>query len=490
MPSFFPARSGKSFLVAAGIVGLTLTASFWPYPTPEPRLVLARHLEEAAPGRLLVKFEQDDLGASISSALNTLGIRSFLPAGVERWRVLEFDPADDLAVRLDQIRSLPSVVAVEPDYLAWIQFAPDDPIFNLPGEIAPWGVQWNLAQTQVPEAWDLANGAGVTVAVLDTGLASAASDVPVNTAPGLNAVLGALDPANTEDDHGHGSHVSGTVAQATDNGIGGAGIAFGATIMPVKVCAANGSCSSSAQSQGLAFARQNGAGVVNMSLGGTFSQLVADAVAETIAAGIPVVAAMGNGGSFGVLYPAALPDVIAVGATRFDQGKACYSNAGTHIWMVAPGGQTRAGETLAQCLSGPTLDQNGDGFPDGIAQQVPLGLSCGARLLPDEGCFKQGTSMATSHVTAVIALMLSKRPNLSTINIRTVLKQTAADLGTPGFDSSFGHGMVQTRDAVAAVSGIGCNVGAAASSPAESLSGGLLAYLPLIFRNLCAVYSW
>lgn len=490
MPTFFSARTGERFAVAAGIVGLTLIASFWLFPSPEPQLALARPLEEAVPGRLLVKFKTDDLGASISATLSTLGIRSLSSAGVGSWRILEFDPADDLALRLAQIRVLPSVVAVEPDYLAWIQFAPDDPIFNLPGELAPWGVQWNLAQTQVPEAWDLANGTGVTVAVLDTGLASAASDVPVNRAPGLNAVLGASDPTNTEDDHGHGSHVSGTIAQATNNGIGAAGIAFGAAIMPVKVCAANGSCSSSAQAQGLAFARQNGASVVNMSLGGPFSQLVADAVAETIAAGVSVVAAMGNGGGSGVLYPAALPDVIAVGATRFDQGKACYSNVGTHIWMVAPGGQTRAGETLGECLSGPTLDQNGDGFPDGIAQQVPLGLSCGARLLPDDGCFYQGTSMATPHVTAVIALMLSKRPNLSTINIRTVLKQTAADLGAPGFDSSFGHGMVQARDAVAAVSGTGCDVGAAAPSPAEALGGGLLAHLPLIFRNFCAVYSW
>ena len=388
------------------------------------------------PGRLLVKLA-DGVGLSpIGDSLQASGTIQTTPLGFGGWHVVEFDPVIDVATMAGQISSIEGVIATEPDFLAWVGFRPNDPRFNEPAGIFPNGFQWNLHQIEAEEAWELSNGAGVIVAVLDTGLRLGGSDQPVNLVAGRNVVPGAPDPNNWDDDNGHGSHVTGTIAQATNNGVSGAGLAYEATIMPVKVCSAAGGCPTSAQVAGLFWARDNGARVANMSLSGPVTQAVVDAVTEVLNDGLIVVAAMGSSGTSFPWYPASVPGVIAVGAIRVDGTRPVYSSFGPHIWIAAPGGDT-------------LKDQNGDGVPDGVIQQVP-GFGCGVPAQSFVDCAYQGTSMAAPHVTATVALMLSRNGGLSVTDVREILAATARDVDDPGYDIGYGYGILQSCSAVQA----------------------------------------
>ena len=167
---------------------------------------------------------------------------------------------------------------------------------------------------------------------------------------------------------GHGTHIAGTIAQTTNNGAGSTGIAFNAKIMPLRVC--SDICLSSAIAQAVLFAKNNGAKVINMSLGGDGDDPVLhSAIQEARNAGIVITAGTGNGGDDGIgdpgiSYPAAYDETIAVGAIRYDNARSQYSNYGTGLDITAPGGDS-------------SVDQNGDGSPDGILQQTFRLLLCG-----------------------------------------------------------------------------------------------------------------
>ncbi len=379
----------------------------------------------AIPGRLLVKYRPSTLPASAGAALAAPGLQLQSRPLTGRWVVAEFDPHEDLDTKRGLVKALPFVEAVELDYVDRIMVTPDD---------ANYPFQWNFPQVQAEQVWNSTTGAGVIVAVLDTGLRADHAEAPANIVVGYNGLDGS---SNTVDDNGHGTHVTGTIAQRTNNATGTAGLAYNATIMPVKVCDAGGSCPISAQIDGINFAVANGAKVINMSLGGsTNSAARATAISDAEAAGVTVVAAMGNTGNGSIRYPAANDGVIAVGATRFDQARSYYSTFGNHIWVTAPGGDT-------------TVDQNGDGYGDGVLQ-LTLGSTCGN---PDvfAYCFLQGTSMATPHVTATVALLKAAAPSLTESQIRTILRDSAKDLGPAGWDAEYGHGLIQAADAVAMI---------------------------------------
>jgi len=247
--------------------------------------------------------------------------------------------------------------------------------------------QWHLRQAGLPAAWKLGQGEGAVVAVIDTGVSRVPDLAGTRFVPGYNFIA---DNDDASDDHGHGTHVAGTIAQSTNNQLGVGGVAFGAAIMPLKVLSARGSGSMAAIAQAIRFAADHGANVINMSLGGPFPiGTIGKAVKYARDKGVTVVAAAGNDGRGRVSYPARYPGVIAVAATQFDETTTFYSNWGPEIDIAAPGGNVR-------------VDQNGDGKPDGVLQNtvVPGNTSTTDYL------WFMGTSMATPHVAGVAALIV------------------------------------------------------------------------------------
>lgn len=304
------------------------------------------------------------------------------------------------------------------------RFLPNDPKYRY---------QWHLDQVRMPQAWTRNQGEGVVVAVVDTGVTPVEDLQGTELVPGWNFVDNTPD---ARDDHGHGTHVAGTIAQTTHNGLGVAGVAYRARIMPIKVLSAGGSGSVAGIAEGIQWATDHGARVINMSLGGPFySQVLAKAVRYAHERGVVVVCAAGNDGRGKVSYPAANAGALAVAATQFDETTTFYSNWGKEVAVAAPGGNTR-------------LDQNGDGLPDGVLQNT---VTPGQIDKQDYLLF-MGTSMASPHVAGVAALLVSagvRDPS----EVRRLLEQTArrpqAYKGKR--DPHYGAGIVDANAALAAI---------------------------------------
>lgn len=353
--------------------------------------------------------------------------------------IASFDPQQDPNMVVDTLKQKTEVEYAEPNYVA---FASAEPVTR-PAAATPndpfYPRQWNMQAIQMPQAWDISSGAGVVIAVLDTGVAYKTQN-NFTQAPDLagTTFVGGYDFVNKtntpNDDNGHGTHVAGTIAQTTNNGVGVSGVAYGASIMPVKVLDSLGQGTYAGIIQGIDYAIANGAKIINMSLSGhSGSQALQDAVNRARSHGVLVVAAAGNNGG-AVEYPAKYNSVIAVGAVRYDQTRPSYSNTGAEVDVVAPGGDNN-------------IDQNGDGFGDGIVQQTfKTGETNTFRYL-----FMEGTSMATPHVSGILALLLSAQPGATADQLEGALKGSALDLGPAGVDQEYGAGLVQAASALAAI---------------------------------------
>lgn len=329
------------------------------------------------------------------------------------------------------------VVFAEPNYIAHAFMIPNDPFYKY---------QWHFDNAvyggiNAQKAWDLSGGVGVTVAVVDTGVAyenysdSRGRYYKASDFGGTAFVSGydfVYNDTHANDDNGHGTHVAGTVAQTTNNSLGVAGVAFKAAIMPIKVLDKNGSGTYANVAKGIKFAADKGAKVINLSLGGSSpSQTLLDAVSYAYSKGSTVVAASGNDGKNVVAYPAGYDQyVMAIGATRFDETLAYYSNFGSSLDLVAPGGDLG-------------VDQNGDGYADGVLQQTFQGRTSNLGYY-----FFQGTSMATPHVSAVAALVIANGNATAPDEVRTILQQSAEDLGSLGRDDTYGWGLVNAAAAL------------------------------------------
>ena len=307
----------------------------------------------------------------------------------------------------------PGSIAVNVDHRvqALDQAQSDDPLRSQ---------QWALTTLDAEATWVHSRGAGVTVAVIDTGVA-AVPDLTGQLLPGYDWVTGSA--GGNADGFGHGTHVAGIISAVAGNGIGVAGIAPDVKILPLRVLGNDGSGDTSDVASAVIYATQHGAKVINMSLGGTdFDQTLADAVSYAQAQDVVVVAAAGNDKQQGspISYPAALPNVVAVGATDHNNTTAYFSNTGSYLKVSAPGVDIES--------TVPTFKD-----PSGYEQ-----LS--------------GTSMATPYAAGVVALTRAAAPSLDAADIENAVYSTATDLGATGWDATYGYGLVEPLAAVCSVS--------------------------------------
>jgi serine protease len=281
--------------------------------------------------------------------------------------------------------------------------------------------QWDLSKIRVGDAWQKATGAGVTVAVIDTGVDASHPDLAGQVLTGYDAINKTSGTAT--DPNGHGTHVAGTIAAMTDNEIGVSAVAPNAKILPIRVLGASGSGYMSDAAAGIVYAADHGANVINMSLGSESKVVaVSNAIAYARSKGVVVVAAAGNERGYGspISYPAADAGVIAVAATDSNDAVASYSNQGDYVDVAAPG---------SAILST---------YPKAL-------LSSGYGIL-------SGTSMASPHVAAVAALLKSYNSGLTPEQVEQAMESSAVDLGAVGKDRDYGYGRV---DAAAALTAAG-----------------------------------
>ncbi len=371
--------------------------------------------DEEIAGEIAVDLRDDISAADIADLDRTYGVvlRPDCAGGDAQDK---FVVADGVVASEDTIGAKLSAVArVESaERMARLRasFVPNDPLYE--------SKQWNLKRVGAETAWDYTCGRGVTVAVIDTGVAcfdkgpfSRGSDLSgTRCTAGYNFVDNSPD---AYDDHGHGTHVAGTIAQTTNNGVGAAGLAYCATLMPVKVLSRQGFGTVAGVAEGIRFAADNGADVINMSLGGPVaSRAIANAVKHAIDKGVVVVAAAGNSGR-SVGYPAAYPGVIAVSATDSNDKIAWFSSRGPEVTIGAPG--------------------------VGITQQTIC--DGGKNKCELFGTFN-GTSMASPHVAGVVAMIESMG-----ITAPAAVRAELASTATPKDDAKlYGAGILNGGGAV------------------------------------------
>ncbi|MDQ1307245.1 MAG: hypothetical protein QG671_3077 [Actinomycetota bacterium] len=277
--------------------------------------------------------------------------------------------------------------------------------------------QWALDTLGAESAWRVATGGGQLIAVVDSGVKPDHPDLAGRVLPGIDYIrrsAGQPYVGSAIDPLGHGTHVAGIIAAAAGNGIGIAGLAPGATILPVRVLDSTGSGASSDVARGIIWAADHGATVINLSLGADVDRAdkpadptMRTAVQYAVGKGIPVAAAAGNERLEGNApsYPAAYPEVIAVAATDRRGSPGWFSTSGAYVDLAAPG---------VDILST---------FPSGYHSQ-------------------EGTSMATPYVAAALGLLRERHPTDSPAQLQTRLESTATDVAAPGRDQETGLGLI------------------------------------------------
>jgi serine protease len=455
MTSTHLARAAKSAVGAA-------LALFLGVATPAS----ASETPSYSPDELIVKYERGTTHAERDALRRAAGIRSAgTISGSSQLVKVDDKPATSASVATQataaELEADPKVKYALPNYEAHASLVPNDPGR---GAVGQWQeVQWNFLDPygiRVTGAWDNAIRAGkpggqdVVVAVLDTGVAYRTSK-RYRKAPDLSRqrfVRGhdfVRRNALPYDRNGHGTFVTGTVAQETNNGFGVTGIAYNSRIMPVRVLDFEGKGDVATIASGIRFAVRRGARVINMSfefdIGLTAAQIpdVISAIRYAHRKGVLLVGAAGNAEDTRVAYPAQSRNVISVGATTEHGCLAEYSNTGFGLDLVAPGGGADAvidGDPNCKAFesSGRDIFQytfTGQGF-------TSFGLPSGY----------EGTSMSVPHVSGTIALLLGSGilgPKPTPELVADRLEVTARDLGPPGYDSTYGWGLIDATAATA-----------------------------------------
>ena len=411
------------------------------------------------PGEVIVKFkpglgEQALRAQALAGVLEPVRALPLKDVGLYRaspsLRVQSADLKAATLALVAQLSARDDVLYATPNYLLSATAEPNDPLY---------AQQWHLRAINLPAAWDQTTGsADVTVAIIDSGVVTTHPDLEGKLLPGYDFV-NSSDSGDGDGRDGdptdpkgisHGTHVAGTVGAATNNGLGVAGVSWGARILPVRVLGTddNGDASGTLADaiDGILWSvgervpgvpsNPNPADVLNLSLGGPFlcsdAEALQDAFDQANAAGAVVVVAAGNDNDDASDFtPASCGNVIAVGATTIENKRADYSNYGPRVAIMAPGGDT-------------STDLNNDGEPDGVLSTVRPSAAGN-----DGYAYFNGTSMASPHVAGVAALLKGVRPSLSTADVRDILTATAAPLTDSSCKPGCGGGLVDAAAALA-----------------------------------------
>jgi thermitase len=383
----FIGAAGAVFVALA--VGVTVADPLFAAPRrarTEIPIEIATSGEEVVAGRVLLRLRRH-LPRELVRALYDAGVtlEDRLDGGIDVLNVPLGAPPDLVARAFE---ALDEVEFCEPDGIARTELNINDP---------QAGYQWHLPKIGVPAAWDVSEGSGnLWIGILDSGVDPTHPDLAGKLAPGWNFIR---NNSNTADDFGHGTHVAGIAAAATDNNLGIAGVGFRCSILPVKVLDRSGVGSYAGIAAGIRYASLNGAKVINLSLGGTTpSATLQSAVDAAVARGCIVIASAGNNNSTEPMYPAHCANAIAVGASTAQDARASFSNYGWWVDVAAPG---------TNLLSTFPLEP----MPLGYAPSGYLGMS--------------GTSMAAPVVAGVAGLLASYMgANATPAAIRSILEST------------------------------------------------------------------
>lgn len=431
-----PASGADTLVARAASVGMQAAAG-------GPRRAMLLRLGDSAQRAQAMQA----LGVSHKRGFRVPG---FQPAEAERER-------HDTVLAVQSLRARADVASADLNYIRRPLRVPNDTHYHY---------QWHYPMINLPQAWDITTGTpaagNVIVAVVDTGVLLTHPDMDSKLVAGYDFIS---NPQRARDGDGidanandpgdlsalgkssfHGTHVAGTIAAESNNGSGVAGVSWGARIMPIRVLGQGGGTDFDII-QGVLFAAglQNDSGslpaqradIINLSLSGSgFSQTAQNAYTAARNAGVIIIAAAGNENTSELRYPASYTGVVSVSAVDMNKNRAPYSNFGTAIDVAAPGGNM-------------SVDLNNDGIGDGVLSTIGDGDdSAGAIQLSYE--FQAGTSMAAPHVAGVAALMKAVHPGLTPLQFDNLLANglITDDLGPPGRDNTYGHGLINALKAV------------------------------------------
>lgn len=445
----------------------------------------ATHNTRYLPGEVLVKFKRGVTVGTAQRALDHLHGRAAVSA--LKWTgdvaLLRDETQPDSRVLASQLSAQSEVEFAHPNFIRQVHAVPNDPDFA--------ARQWNFNAIGIPKAWDVNFGAtrSTIVALVDTGVTVVPAQnmflqtyvgtsivtfsIPVGPSPDIDParffrpadfIVSLSSPSSfVVDTDGHGTHVASTMAESTNNGLDLAGIAFNARIMPIKVCASYwdvvfasaaaglpppstsaGGCPDDAIAAGIRYAADNGANVLNISLGGPDPDpVLQSALTYAVSKGVFVAISMGNSFQTGnaAQYPASyapqIDGVMSVAAVGLNNVHAAYSTTGSQCEISAPGGDVKNGGT------------SGTIFQDTLVQTDLSPFVTFPRFDRYAETGFQGTSMAAPHVAGVAALIKSTYPGMTPAAIEKLLVKTALDLGSKGHDNTFGAGLIQPRVALA-----------------------------------------
>lgn len=381
----------------------TPTASETPSPTgiPVSPTVTETPLVPGGPvatTRLLIRTTGS---YSLDGMMAERAERIYEPAALELAKigVVIMDVASSQVAQIKKdLKADPDVIFVETDgEVQALDVFPNDTNF---------GSQYGLFRIHAPQGWEISTGsATVTIAIIDSGIDAFHPDLITKVLPGIDYVDGDNIP---QDEYGHGTHVAGIAAAASNNSIGVSGVSWGAQILPVRVLDAVGDGNYANLSAGIIWSVDHGAQIINLSLGGTLpNNTLKIAVDYAINHGVMLIAAAGNDASGNLRYPARYPSVIGVGSTNSIDQRSGFSNQGTGLDLVAPG------EAIFST-------NPGGGYGN-----------------------RTGTSMSTPYVSGLAAILWGMSGMPGPQRVESIMEQSALDLGTPGWDAEYGFGLIQ-----------------------------------------------
>jgi thermitase len=421
-------------------------------------------------GQVLLRVRPGVSPSAAAASVNAVVVRGVGDGTIQLLKLRQ----GDVPTAVQSLRGRSGVLFADPNWLRQLDAAPADTAFYLkwdldnPGTLCNSSSDCATADSDIDwleayEALGASFSGAAVVAVIDTGIDFNHPDLDGKiTTDGYDFLDNDVEPFDT---YGHGTHVAGIALAETDNNTGTAGVGFSPNIrvMPLRVCDENG-CPDSAIIDALYYASNNGANVINLSLGGPFgSSAEQQAIDYAWSKGLVIAASSGNDGSGRVSYPAAFANAIAVGATNWHDQVASYSNGGSDLDVTAPGGEMF------------TYHDKGGIYSTMPTYPVYLTQTYGYSMNYDQ---LQGTSMAAPQVSGLAALLFSLGTvtdinNDGRINdeIRTLIESTADDLGRSGWDRSYGWGRINAYQAVLAATG---GISPSPEPPPPTSTGGVL----------------